>query len=109
MIVFIFSLVDRVRRTVRGSADDIGWLQRDPTMPPVEDGTERFIEILGDIRCDMLYFVVHIISAFHVNGNNNGYVIPFDRHGVHRLPNSMVCLLLPGIILLYHTKIINNT
>ncbi|PQP97497.1 uncharacterized protein Pyn_14475 [Prunus yedoensis var. nudiflora] len=60
------SLVDRVRRTVRGSADDIGWLQRDPTMPPVEDGTERFMEILGDIR-----------------------------HGVHRLPNSMVCLLLP--------------
>ncbi|BBG97272.1 alpha/beta-Hydrolases superfamily protein [Prunus dulcis] len=46
--------------TVRGSADDIGWLQRDPTMPPVEDGTERFMEILGDIR-----------------------------HGVHRLPNSM--------------------
>ncbi|KAH0980658.1 hypothetical protein GBA52_007835 [Prunus armeniaca] len=61
-------LVDRVRRTVRGSADDIGWLQRDPTMPPVEDGTERFMEILGDIR-----------------------------HGVHRLPNSMVCLLLPGL------------
>ncbi|KAB2595218.1 hypothetical protein D8674_030668 [Pyrus ussuriensis x Pyrus communis] len=61
-------LIDRVRKTVRGSADDIGWLQRDPTMPSVEDGTERFMEILGDIR-----------------------------HGVHRLPNSMVCLLVPGL------------
>ncbi|XP_050386113.1 uncharacterized protein LOC126802520 [Argentina anserina] len=61
-------LIDRVRKTVRGSADDIGWLQRDPTMPSVEDGTERFKEILGDIR-----------------------------HGVHRLPNSMVCLLVPGL------------
>ncbi|CAN6697834.1 unnamed protein product [Malus baccata var. baccata] len=59
-------LIDRVGKTVHGSADDIGWLQRDPTMPPVEDSTERFMEILGDIR-----------------------------HGVHRLPNSMVCLLVP--------------
>ncbi|RXI06748.1 hypothetical protein DVH24_025884 [Malus domestica] len=43
-------LIDWVGKTVRGSADDIGWLQRDPTMPPVEDSTERFMEILGDIR-----------------------------------------------------------
>jgi len=35
---------------VRGSADDIGWLQRDPAMPPVEDGTERFLEILDSIK-----------------------------------------------------------
>uniref|UniRef100_A0A2N9EF24 Uncharacterized protein n=1 Tax=Fagus sylvatica TaxID=28930 RepID=A0A2N9EF24_FAGSY len=43
-------LIDRARRTVRGSADDIGWLQRASGMPPVEDGTERFTEILDNIR-----------------------------------------------------------
>ncbi|XP_027336183.1 uncharacterized protein LOC113850058 isoform X2 [Abrus precatorius] len=62
------SLIDRARRTVRGSADDIGWLQHDPGMPPVEDGTERFLEILDNIK-----------------------------HGVHKLPNSMVYLLIPGL------------
>ncbi|KAK9742767.1 hypothetical protein RND81_03G196100 [Saponaria officinalis] len=61
-------LVNRARRTVRGSADDIGWLQRDPAMPPVEDGTERFTEILDSIG-----------------------------HGVHRLPKSMIYLLVPGL------------
>ncbi|XP_051144624.1 uncharacterized protein LOC127260747 isoform X2 [Andrographis paniculata] len=61
-------LIERVRKTVRGSADDIGWLQRDPNMPPVEDGTERYEEILDDIR-----------------------------HGLHRLPNTMVYLLVPGL------------
>ncbi|XP_061338846.1 uncharacterized protein LOC133285606 [Gastrolobium bilobum] len=61
-------LIDRARRTVRGSADDIGWLQRAPGMPPVEEGTERFLEILDSIR-----------------------------HGVHRLPNSIVYLLIPGL------------
>jgi len=47
---YYFSLIDRARRTVRGSADDIGWLQRDPAMPPVEDGTDRFLEILDNIK-----------------------------------------------------------
>ncbi|XAR54168.1 hypothetical protein NMG60_11029189 [Bertholletia excelsa] len=61
-------LLERVQRTVRGSADDIGWLQRDLEMPSVEDGTERFMEILDDIR-----------------------------HGLHKLPNSMVYLLVPGL------------
>ncbi|XP_044481256.1 uncharacterized protein LOC123207836 isoform X1 [Mangifera indica] len=61
-------LIERARRTVRGSADDIGWLQRDPEMPPVEDGTEKFLEILDNIR-----------------------------HGLHKLPSSMVCLLVPGL------------
>ncbi|XP_059651623.1 uncharacterized protein LOC132299162 [Cornus florida] len=61
-------LIERARRTVRGSADDIGWLQRASEMPPVEDGTERFIEILDDIR-----------------------------HGLHKLPNSVVYLLVPGL------------
>ncbi|KAL2530450.1 alpha/beta-hydrolase superfamily protein [Forsythia ovata] len=61
-------LIERVRRTVRGSADDIGWLQRAAEMPPVEDGIERFMEILDDIR-----------------------------HGLHKLPNTMVYLLVPGL------------
>ncbi|KAK3195139.1 hypothetical protein Dsin_026449 [Dipteronia sinensis] len=61
-------LIERARRTVRGSADDIGWLQRASGMPPVEDGSERFTEILEDIR-----------------------------HGLHKLPNSMVYLLIPGL------------
>ncbi|KAM7261267.1 hypothetical protein ACFE04_026742 [Oxalis oulophora] len=61
-------LIEKVQRTVRGSADDIGWLQRDPVMPPVEDGTERFLEILDNIR-----------------------------HGLHYLPNSMIYLLVPGL------------
>ncbi|XP_065859226.1 uncharacterized protein [Euphorbia lathyris] len=61
-------LIDRARRTVRGSADDIGWMQRDPGMPPVEDGTERFMGILDNIR-----------------------------HGLHKLPNSIVYLLVPGL------------
>ncbi|THF96481.1 hypothetical protein TEA_017077 [Camellia sinensis var. sinensis] len=59
-------LIERVRKTVQGSTDDIGWLQRAPEMPPVEDGTERFMEIMDDIR-----------------------------HGLHKLPNSMVYLLVP--------------
>nr|XP_016514137.1 PREDICTED: uncharacterized protein LOC107830953 isoform X3 [Nicotiana tabacum]XP_016514138.1 PREDICTED: uncharacterized protein LOC107830953 isoform X3 [Nicotiana tabacum] len=61
-------LIEKVRRTVRGSADDIGWLQRASYMPPVEDQTDRFVEILDDIR-----------------------------HGLHKLPNSMVYLLVPGL------------
>lgn len=50
MLIFSFRLVERVRKTVRGSADDIGWMQHDPHMPSVKDGTEKFIEILDDIR-----------------------------------------------------------
>ncbi|KAL8498799.1 hypothetical protein ACS0TY_021940 [Phlomoides rotata] len=42
-------LLEKVRRTVCGSADDIGWLQKATDMPPVEDGTERFTELLDDI------------------------------------------------------------
>ncbi|XP_072957436.1 uncharacterized protein [Typha angustifolia] len=61
-------LVDRARKTVRGSADDIGWLQRDGNMPPTEDGTRRFLELLESIR-----------------------------KNEHKLPNSMVYLLVPGM------------
>ncbi|KAJ9171210.1 hypothetical protein P3X46_014605 [Hevea brasiliensis] len=61
-------LIERARRTVRGSADDIGWMQRALWMPAVEDGTERFMEILDNIR-----------------------------HGLHKLSNSVVYLLVPGL------------
>ncbi|XP_047334438.1 uncharacterized protein LOC124938107 [Impatiens glandulifera] len=61
-------LMERARRTVRGSADDIGWMKHDPAFPPVEDGTGRFMEIVDDIR-----------------------------HGLHKLPNSMIYLLIPGL------------
>eukprot|EP00268_Persea_americana_P056560 TRINITY_DN6685_c0_g1_i2.p1 TRINITY_DN6685_c0_g1~~TRINITY_DN6685_c0_g1_i2.p1 ORF type:complete len:505 (+),score=114.47 TRINITY_DN6685_c0_g1_i2:202-1716(+) len=61
-------LISRVRKTVHGSADDIGWLQKASGMPPVEDGTKRFKELLDNIR-----------------------------NGEHKLPNSVVYLLVPGL------------
>ncbi|TVU44462.1 hypothetical protein EJB05_03905 [Eragrostis curvula] len=61
-------LVERARKTVRGSADDIGWLQRDPNLPTTEDGTSRFMEILNSVR-----------------------------KNEHKLPDSMVYLLIPGL------------
>jgi len=61
-------LVERARKTVRGSADDIGWLQRDPTLPTTEDGTARFLEILESVR-----------------------------KNEHKLPDSVVYLLVPGL------------
>ncbi|KAK1286674.1 hypothetical protein QJS10_CPB20g01419 [Acorus calamus] len=61
-------LISRARRTVRGSADDIGWLQHSPGMPPVEDGTKRFMELLDNVR-----------------------------KGEHKLPDSVVYLLVPGL------------
>ncbi|ONK56391.1 uncharacterized protein A4U43_C10F8030, partial [Asparagus officinalis] len=60
--------ISRARKTVQGSADDIGWLQREAGMPHVEDGTKRFMELLENIR------------------NNE-----------HKLPNTMVYLLVPGL------------
>ncbi|KAI3977581.1 hypothetical protein MKX01_000494 [Papaver californicum] len=62
------SLISRIQKTLRGSSDDIGWLQRAEDMPPVEDGTSRFRELLQDIR-----------------------------NGKHTLPNSFVYLLIPGL------------
>lgn len=61
-------IISRARKTVLGSADDIGWLQRAKGMPPVEDGTKRFMELLENVR------------------KND-----------HKLPNTMVYLLLPGL------------
>lgn len=64
----ICSTISRVKRTLRGSTDDIGWLQKSTDMPPVVDGTPRFLELLQDVR-----------------------------NGEHKLPNSFVYLLIPGL------------
>ncbi|CAN6221246.1 unnamed protein product [Urochloa humidicola] len=61
-------LVERARKTVRGSADDIGWLQKDQSLPTTEDGTARFLEILDSVR-----------------------------KNEHKLPDSVVYLLVPGL------------
>ncbi|GAV86362.1 hypothetical protein CFOL_v3_29793 [Cephalotus follicularis] len=62
------SITSRVQKTLRGSSDDIGWLQHTPEMATVEDGTARF---LGMLEC--------------------------IRNGEHTLPNSFVYLLIPGL------------
>lgn len=46
----IISIISRVCKTLRGSSDDIGWLQHTPGMAPVKDGTPRFLELLAGIR-----------------------------------------------------------
>ncbi|KAG6599467.1 hypothetical protein SDJN03_09245, partial [Cucurbita argyrosperma subsp. sororia] len=62
------NVIFRIRKTLIGSSEDIGWLQNTPGMPPVVDGTERFLELLSEIR-----------------------------NGEHKLPNSFVYLLIPGL------------
>ncbi|GFP92074.1 hypothetical protein PHJA_001351500 [Phtheirospermum japonicum] len=78
------SIISRVLRTLRGSSDDIGWLQCAPGMAPVEDGSARFLELLHSVR-----------------------------NGVHILPDSFVYLLIPEelywgsgkrVMLLGHSK-----
>ncbi|KAJ4839868.1 hypothetical protein Tsubulata_003173 [Turnera subulata] len=48
--VQVRSIISRLRTTLRGSSDDIGWLQSTPGMAPVKDGTSRFLELLENIR-----------------------------------------------------------
>lgn len=62
------SFISRARRTLHGSSDDIGWLQRTIGVPPVQDGTARFTDILHCIR-----------------------------NGEHALPDLFVYLLIPGL------------
>lgn len=64
----VCSVISRVRITLRGSTDDIGWLQNNPNLPPVTDGSARFLELLQRVR-----------------------------NGKHNLPNSYVYLLIPGL------------
>ncbi|KAH0672524.1 hypothetical protein KY290_026616 [Solanum tuberosum] len=66
-LVQVQSVISRVRTTLRGSSDDIGWLQQATEMAPVVDGSARFRELLQDIR-----------------------------NGQHTLPDSFVYLLIPG-------------
>ncbi|GMH23821.1 hypothetical protein Nepgr_025664 [Nepenthes gracilis] len=62
------SILSRVQMTLRGSSDDIGWLQTSPGMAPVVDGTARFLELLQRVR-----------------------------NGEHMLPDLFVYLLIPGL------------
>ncbi|KVI11580.1 hypothetical protein Ccrd_010008 [Cynara cardunculus var. scolymus] len=62
------SIISRVQITLHGSSTDIGWIQRDPNMDPVQDGSARFLELLNAIR-----------------------------NGEHKLPDSYVYLLIPGL------------
>lgn len=64
----VCGFICRVRTTLQGSSEDIGWLQRSEGLPPVVDGTGRFMEVLHDIR-----------------------------NGEHCLPNTLVYLLIPGL------------
>ncbi|XP_072967356.1 uncharacterized protein [Typha angustifolia] len=66
--VQVHGFMCRLSRTLQGSSDDIGWLQRTEGLPPVEDGTTRFNELLHDVRA-----------------------------GVHCLPNNLVYLFIPGL------------
>lgn len=61
-------LISRVHKTLRGSSDDIGWMQQTPGMDLAKDGTPRFLELLQDIR-----------------------------RGRHALSDSFVYLLIPGL------------
>ncbi|KAJ7566503.1 hypothetical protein O6H91_02G106200 [Diphasiastrum complanatum] len=61
-------LMSRVQTTIRGSADDIGWLQKSPSRSPVKDGTGRFCQLLE-----------------------------MTKNGVHKLPDTFVYLLVPGL------------
>ncbi|KAJ7548054.1 hypothetical protein O6H91_08G115500 [Diphasiastrum complanatum] len=64
----IRGLASRVQTTIRGSGEDIGWLLRTSDALPIEDGTDRFLQILQRIN-----------------------------EGVHTLPNNLVYLLVPGL------------
>ncbi|KAG6739676.1 hypothetical protein POTOM_057290 [Populus tomentosa] len=54
----VLSITSRVRKTLRGSSDDIGWLQHTHDMAPVEDGTVRFLELLEKISLSEIIFIL---------------------------------------------------
>eukprot|EP00270_Netrium_digitus_P004358 TRINITY_DN1540_c0_g1_i1.p1 TRINITY_DN1540_c0_g1~~TRINITY_DN1540_c0_g1_i1.p1 ORF type:complete len:439 (+),score=106.54 TRINITY_DN1540_c0_g1_i1:103-1317(+) len=62
-------LVRKIQTSMRGSQDDIGWLQREPGLAPVRDETEKFAAILARVMS-----------------------------GIHTLPDSLVYLLVPGFM-----------
>ncbi|CAI7863545.1 unnamed protein product, partial [Closterium sp. NIES-54] len=61
-------LVGGVEALLKGSSDDIGWLKKDPELPPVTDVTDNYEAIL---ECVM--------------------------SGIHALPDNLVYLLIPGL------------
>ncbi|CAI5959143.1 unnamed protein product [Closterium sp. NIES-64] len=61
-------LVGGVEALLKGSSDDIGWLKKDPALPPVTDVTDNYEAIL---ECVM--------------------------SGIHALPDNLVYLLIPGL------------
>ncbi|KAH9321191.1 hypothetical protein KI387_015830 [Taxus chinensis] len=61
-------LAARMERTLRGSTHDIGWLQCTDPVTPVQDGTNRFMELLA-----------------------------MTRNGEHILPDRLVYFLVPGL------------
>lgn len=65
-------LVARIQTTWHGSADDIGWLTQMPGLAPAEDQTSKFEQLLASV-CN----------------------------GVHKLPDNLVYLLVPGLFSKY--------
>ncbi|KAM0935561.1 putative GPI inositol-deacylase PGAP1, alpha/Beta hydrolase [Dioscorea sansibarensis] len=63
------SLLERAGNALKASEDDIGWLQRAPGMPSVQDGTRKFDNLLFNIK----------------------------NYNQHTLPKSFVYLLVPGL------------
>ncbi|KAH7687601.1 GPI inositol-deacylase PGAP1-like protein [Dioscorea alata] len=66
---FFGSLLERAGRALKASEDDIGWLQRVPGMPFVQDGTGKFDNLLFNIK----------------------------NYNQHTLPKSLAYLLVPGL------------
>lgn len=60
----LLRLVNRVQTTLRGSADDIGWLQKMPNALPVEDDTAGFLKALEIIRSKNLTVIAHHNISF---------------------------------------------
>ncbi|GLJ12066.1 hypothetical protein SUGI_0183220 [Cryptomeria japonica] len=65
---YLGGLVGRMETTLHGSAHDIGWLQCTYPINPVQDGTNRFMELLA-----------------------------VTRNGVHILTDKFVYFLVPGL------------
>lgn len=70
------SIVSRVVRTLHGSSDDIGWLQGDPGMAPVTDGSARFLELLKGIRATTRSHV-SVYVLFSGMGRTNYLILLF--------------------------------
>ncbi|KAF4370825.1 hypothetical protein F8388_011808 [Cannabis sativa] len=75
-------LINRVRRTVCGSADDIGWMQRDPEMPPVEDGTHRFTETLDSIRSFQQPWTTEYIEEIYWGSGKRVLLLGHSKGGI---------------------------